>query len=542
MEACILAGTDYSTGLKGVGIMTACHLLRQHGDIAQVLEAKGVSAALDDEIMGSLFTAYYAWVRTPQAATADSPLTIDLTDTAQVEHLYQVDDDEDEEFSTHLKTLIGNPPPTQYIADIARGLRSVTYPYELLKELTLEEFVGDDEEEAQLLASPADPTQSTYDRFLLSPVPRDRELTQPELAVVMALTILDVPGADEFARFEGILVTPQQQLENFLQLDSKPSLVRLKKFAATRSISVNQTRDKLYDDVLNAMKLEAQTSKFNVVDNKDGDFEKKRVIALIKQGIITAINCPHLVPPAPPAMDDPGWRFIRKEDLNGIDLFDLMLEWEARFHPSDAKHSGRLLKAARRVGARKAYYIRVFFRDEYMFVTFRTDRSRVKATRLVMITLKKNVGRTLNLKPSIVTAKCGECDVGTEYPNCTHITTCLVALVNLQIGTITAGDVGDDAKSWGGPTRTSHVPVQSIQNISFLTRHTNTTGYTGLLPETKLESVMNRFINLLQERAHPGIPPTLVELHSGRPIVRKGTAPAQSENQLSRKLFYPEGE
>jgi hypothetical protein len=124
------------------------------------------------------------------------------------------------------------------------------------------------------------------------------------------------------------------------------------------------------------------------------------------------------------------------------------------------------------------------------------------------------VGRDSDACTRILSARCTYCTAGDQHPACNHVLTALVCLHKLQIGLITAGDVGDGERAWGSFTSSSSVPVQSIAKISVLTGGSDLVSFRGLRPETPpFTSVMLEYINLYQQRAPSK--PTMVEINRG---------------------------
>ena len=63
LQACVLAGTDYSSGLPNVGLKTACKLMKQHGNIHAVLaDAKNLTPDLKSEILFAVSTFLFHYV------------------------------------------------------------------------------------------------------------------------------------------------------------------------------------------------------------------------------------------------------------------------------------------------------------------------------------------------------------------------------------------------------------------------------------------------------------------------------------------------
>ena len=316
---------------------------------------------------------------------------------------------------------------------------------------------------------------------LSSNVPTDRLITMDELHALLELSILDVPGADVFCRDKtDHLLSPQQQLQHFNARRNPPILDLLMTYLRTRGLKAGSMRHAdLLAIVKSKMADESSLGRFMISDPEDGQYEKKRIVLLIRHGILTAVNAPHLVFPPPPSVSDKSWRFITADDLKDLNMLVELLRWEEMFHPSDADHSGRLLKASRRAGARRAYYCRVCRNDDAMLITMRTDRSRVKQAMCVLLIFRMNVGRDVEQEPQLIAAKCPGCDVGENHPGCSHIFSGLTTLTCLQLGAITAGDIGDDGKSWGDPKKIDSVPTQSTANIALLTRYAAVASFTS---------------------------------------------------------------
>ena len=81
------------------------------------------------------------------------------------------------------------------------------------------------------------------------------------------------------------------------------------------------------------------------------------------------------------------------------------------------------------------------------------------------------------------------------------------------------------------------VPVQSINTIALLCASGKLTEFTGVRHgAAPFKSVMDIYIQRYQALAGPDHKPTIVELHSGKPIKRLGPPKVPSEPR--RKLSY----
>jgi len=155
----------------------------------------------------------------------------------------------------------------------------------------------------------------------------------------------------------------------------------------------------------------------------------------------------------------------------------------------------------------------------------------------VVVVFRTPAGRDAEWSPKVIAVHCQKCTAGKHHGGCSHAFTALVALTLLQARQITAGDVGDGAKAWGGANRLSSVPVQSIKCIALLTRSGPLVYFTGFLPDAPpLDDLLEDYITRFQQLASPNTKATIVELHRSRPIVR--SAPAPSTDKTERRPRY----
>jgi hypothetical protein len=287
-------------------------------------------------------------------------------------------------------------------------------------------------------------------------------------------------------------------------------------------------KKRLIDAVRQSMLEEKEANKWLIIDTKDGAYENKRAAKLIQLGVLTYTNAPGIVPPPTPP-EGTAWSFLQREDLKMMDCMAMLFKWNDLWYTSYAKRSSNLQKANNKVLARKAYHVQVAKVDDIMFVKGKVDRSQVKETLSAMVAFRVPVGRDSSFKSHIISARCFStgtpCTAGANCPACNHILTLLTVLVKVQQGTIKAGEVGDDEKSWGAGSKDSTVPVQSVRDISILTGGQLLASFTGLRPDCPADvfaEKLPRYIQLFQQKASSAVPPTIVEIHNGAKILRGG--------------------
>ena len=160
------------------------------------------------------------------------------------------------------------------------------------------------------------------------------------------------------------------------------------------------------------------------------------------------------------------------------------------------------------------------------------DRSRTKEAIYVIIVFRTPAGRDAQWEPEVIAVHCQRCAAGKHHGGCTHAFTALVDLALLQSRQITAGDIGDGEKAWGGPKRLSSVSCQSIDCIALLTRSGPLVYFTGFLPTAPpLDDLLDDTITRYQQLEQPGafLGGHIVELHRGRIILRVGPVPEVTE-------------
>jgi hypothetical protein len=347
-------------------------------------------------------------------------------------------------------------------------------------------------------------------------VPFDRRPTKEELADITNITIEDVPGADIFARKSGVLLTPQQQLQNFRFLE-KITGDDLRKYLKTRGLKYDQKKEQATKLAEDSMKREANEGAFFVKDPNDGWFEKRRIAMLVNDGVLTYTNAPGLVPALCPSEDDVRWRRVDIEDFKGCHMPDLTREWHD-FHYGGASTSAQYRKVHAKFAAGRAWDCKSLRINEFLYVLWYVDHSmRKQGNLLSLLVFETSVGRDVSTETSLVSAKCYRCVAGQHHPCCSHILTSPVGLERLMGGTLKVGDAGDGARNWGrGKKRSSsHVPVQPVENIALRTKSSNYVGFTGRrLEAPELEPVMPQYVEMFQELASPGTAKTIVEYHN----------------------------
>ena len=340
--------------------------------------------------------------------------------------------------------------------------------------------------------------------------------------------MLDVPGADEFARDgAGALLTPEGQLAHFNSLNSAGSLSMavMQLYSKSRGLFLQLNKADTINAVIKSMEREVQAGRFLIVDPADGKHEKHRMFRLWDTGVLFGVNAPGLMPAPCPSFTDSAWRYVRKEDIDGMSMLHVLYDWHDLFYKSESTTSAQLRKGVRKITCGRAYHCITTTSNEYMFVVWSVDRSQIKATQTVLLVFRMPVGRDADSKQELVAAKCYSCAAGENHGACSHILTGLNGLVLIQSRVIVAGDIGSGNKFWGPGSvkKTSSVPVQPITRIALLTGSGKLTKYTGFQPGAPaLKPVMNNFIKRFQELAKPNVKPTIVELHAGVKIERKG--------------------
>ena len=173
----------------------------------------------------------------------------------------------------------------------------------------------------------------------------------------------------------------------------------------------------------------------------------------------------------------------------------------------------------------RAYDVRTCLIDDCRFFLMRVDKSQLKRTHFVTLAYRVSVGRDEGRKPGVlIGARCTgtKCIAGDQIGCCSHIFTAQVCCAQIQSGQIKAGDVGDGLRNWGARAGASAVEAQPLEHIVHLTGGASLLHFTGFVPGTKLRSRMAKYISRYQELAKTNEKATIVELHAGVPIKRKG--------------------
>jgi hypothetical protein len=228
-----------------------------------------------------------------------------------------------------------------------------------------------------------------------------------------------------------------------------------------------------------------------------------------------------------PQASDPRWAYIDRSALEGSNMSDIMLAWFAMFH--DDLKLAALRKAQNKFVCGRAYQCRMLQNDDLFYVMIKVDASQRKESRVVCITFKQSVGHNERTPLQPLSARCSPaakgqkaCTAGDNCPCCSHIITAFVALQQLQLGTITAGDIGDGARAWGGVNQSSHVSVQSMRTISLLVQGgAKLRGFTGFRPGAPpLAPQMRLFLERINKLRHESddpdqnlVPRLIVDVH-----------------------------
>jgi hypothetical protein len=356
-------------------------------------------------------------------------------------------------------------------------------------------------------------------QFLINfDVPADRVLTASERCKLTSLTILDVPGADVFARAKsGKLLSPADQLQAFRgRTGRKPKNDQLELYLKSRGLLVSgANKDDMFNSVVESMEHENELKCFNIVDPADGAYEKRRVLLLHQLGVITSTNAPGLVPPPKPPLDDEGWCFVKRDALDGLSMLHVLYDWVDMLYETYAETSAHIRKASRKANGRRAYYCRVLYKDEFMYLACRVDRSRIRETKEVVLVFKMPVGRDLDQQvPTLIAGCCEIFTAGSHHGGCSHILAALNMLVLLQQGTIVAGEVGDGDKRWGDLKKSSVIAVQPIEKIAILTSNGRMTTFTGFSHDAPPRSCrIQNYIDRYQKLEEKDSAASIIELH-----------------------------
>jgi hypothetical protein len=254
LEAYALSGCDYSPGIAGIGVVKACALLRASGSLAPALLALtqdsvfDVPDAFEAVAQKAVLTCKYHFVRTPLEGGGMS----------SVDHLNVVSSI-DETAMHSGSTFLGFPLTAEIADSIAQWLCKPHAPYDAV---ALPPGTQAPPVVAPLAAEPeVFPPSDLASLFGITvPVPKDRLLTSKELGDLLRLHVLDVPGADIFARRSNeSLMTSQEQLESFEakyggEVQRWPLNKDMKTYLGTRGLDRNLLAAASFDAVMVSMR------------------------------------------------------------------------------------------------------------------------------------------------------------------------------------------------------------------------------------------------------------------------------------------------
>jgi len=217
------------------------------------------------------------------------------------------------------------------------------------------------------------------------------------------------------------------------------------------------------------------------------------------------------------AADDEAWCFLKRDDLAGFNMREIEELWHVRWFGSTsyATTCGSFRKAWRKACSNRANtnYCRFYKEDELFFVMWCVNRSRVKEGLWVLLVFEVSVGKDY-FPPELIGATCRECTAGEHHPACSHTMTALRALGMIQAGTLIAGEVGDDHRSWEKGHAKSFVRVQKINTISLLNSSGHLPAFSGIRADAPpLQSRMTVYCANRKRLAGDGDTRQLVELH-----------------------------
>ena len=191
LEACTIAGTDYSSGLANIGLVSACKLLRKHKTLGGVMKAKMVPQPKEQEILKAYLTFSLHIVRNPDSKLESAVQYFNPAFAAAVTA------------KGISLAFLGKFPPPEVVLDIACAKRDTVAPYAIR--------VPRDELAERPVPKPLTTADLCRLFGLASAVPKDRKLSRSELEAVLSVKITDVPGADVFARSPtGALLSPTE--------------------------------------------------------------------------------------------------------------------------------------------------------------------------------------------------------------------------------------------------------------------------------------------------------------------------------------------
>ena len=374
-----------------------------------------------------------------------------------------------------------------------------------------------------------------------------RRLTFNEVRSITQLSIVDIPGADVFARHpDGQLMSVQEQLADFRARNKMPAKGPMAEYLKTRRMhNSKSSQAQMHTRVMNSMDQEVMKGRFQVFDEvNDGKFQCLRLEKLARLGVLTPDNAPGLVPIPSPLQTDNRWGFAKKEHVKNWPMLDILYDWHDFFFKSltYAKASGHLKRAKSKVDAGRAYHLRALSEDQWLHVYCDVDRSCVKKTQGVWLVFEQPVGRGNSTVPRLVSARCGRCTAGENHPACDHILAALSALEMLSRGKIIGGDVGDGVRGWGrkqDKKGSSHVECQPMKNVALLTNSGRLSYFKGRRPDAPPPVChIKLFIRCLQHNAPKSLPLVIVELHNGLVVaVRRGAVLSHKK----KSTLPPEG-
>jgi hypothetical protein len=166
--------------------------------------------------------------------------------------------------------------------------------------------------------------------------------------------------------------------------------------------------------ILSLFVQESQEGAFQLVHPGDELHEKKRQIRLLQAGVLTIRNVPHLAHVTCPPFDDPGWGYLNREQLDGMNMQSIYEDYVTMFYNINSEGNEHRHKSQMKFVSRRVYDCKVLHQNEFMFFVFKVDRSQRKdRTSHVLLVFKGAVGRDASALLQFLRGKCdADCTAG----------------------------------------------------------------------------------------------------------------------------------
>ena len=248
------------------------------------------------------------------------------------------------------------------------------------------------------------------------------EITEKIMQQVLRLRECDAPGADLFS--DGTR-TEQESLDHFVANQANYNKKQLDQWLRTRHLSRTtiksngKTQDMSLQEmahvVLTQLKREVRDGRKYIRDPYlDGRIDCERVETLVREGILTSVNAPQIVPPSGmPTISSSRYRYFDKRLLADLDLQAELKRWRCKFQGGK---SGKAMqdKGISRYNEGCAWECMCAKTPRLLCFRYYTKRSGNLGRQIVRLVFTRSDGR-------LRWDNCRQCVAAENRPWCSHI-------------------------------------------------------------------------------------------------------------------------